>query len=241
MGAFMAVKLGVNIDHVATLRQARRGMEPDPLQAAWVCEQAGAAGITVHLREDRRHIQDRDIQILKDNIHTRLNLEMAIRENITRIALDLKPHSACLVPENRAEITTEGGLALLGREAETRTCVETLRKAGILVSLFIDAREDDVRASAQCGATHIELHTGPYANLKEEGALAEEIKRLARCAELGRSLGLVVNAGHGLNYHNVPALASTGLFYEFNIGHSIVSRAVFTGLNRAVQDMVALL
>lgn len=237
----MAVKLGVNIDHVATLRQARRTFEPDPLQAAWVCEQAGAEGITVHLREDRRHIQDRDVTLLKAQIHTRLNLEMAVRNEMTAVALSIKPHSACLVPENRAEVTTEGGLSVKGREVETSRCVAALRQAGIWVSLFIDAREDEVEASAACGASHIELHTGPYSHLREEGAIQEELARLCRCAERGRKLGLIVNAGHGLNYHNVTALAQTGLFHEFNIGHSIVSRALFAGLDRAVRDMVALL
>lgn len=237
----MAVLLGVNIDHVATLRQARRTFEPEPLQAALACEQAGADGITVHLREDRRHIQDADVRLLRERIHTRLNLELALRDEILAIACDLKPDSACIVPENRQEVTTEGGLAVAGREKEVGAAVERLRKAGLFVSLFINPDPREIEASAKVGATHIEIHTGHYANLRKPAEIETDLRLLAQSAELGRKLGLVVNAGHGLNYHNVQPLVAMGLFQEFNIGHAIISRAVFTGLDTAVRDMRALL
>lgn len=233
--------LGVNIDHVATLRQARRGFEPDPLQAAMACETAGCHGITVHLREDARHIQKDDVLILQNRIRTRLNLEMALRKDIVDFACELKPRAVCIVPESREEITTEGGLSVAGREKETADAVKRLQAAGIEVSLFIEADPKQIRASRETGATHIEIHTGSYANAKSPKETTLELEKIFRGADLARELGLVVNAGHGLNYHNIQPLAREPRFHEFNIGHAIVSRAVFTGLEAAVRDMLHLL
>jgi len=237
------LQLGVNIDHVATLRQARyktghSGMtpEPDPIAAAAEVEAAGAHGITVHLREDRRHIQDHDVRALRRSIRTRLNLEMADVPEIVAIAERLKPDEVCIVPERRAEITTEGGLNVTGRSLP-RT-IARLRNAGIIVSLFIAPDPKQVRASAAAGAQCVELHTGAYANSRRK---ARELKRLIDAAELAHELGLQVNAGHGLTYQNVAGIFAVPHLHTLNIGHSIVSRAVFVGLRRAVAEMLDLL
>lgn len=238
--------LGVNIDHVATLRQARYretpespNAEPDPVEAALVAERAGAVGITAHLREDRRHIQDGDIFALRERISTKLNLEMGISEDIVSVALKVKPHDVCLVPENRREVTTEGGLDCAGQLARLRPVVARLREGGARVSLFIDPEESQLRAAAELGAEFVELHTGAYANARG-AARDEELAALMRGAEIALGLGLRVNAGHGLNYENTaPILALPGL-EEFNIGHSIVSRAMAVGLEQAVREMCAI-
>ena len=239
-------KLGVNIDHVATLREARyRGLahgEPDPVAAAQICEAAGAHGITVHLREDRRHIQDRDVWKIREVISTRLNLEMANAPEIVAIALKLKPDIVCLVPERRQEVTTEGGLDVAGNEAAlTETC-KRMNEAGIEVSLFIAPDEAQIAAAARTGSQFIELHTGAFAeNFDVPASRAAEVARLVSSARQARALGLRVNAGHGLNYVNLPTLYQVPHLEELNIGHSIVSRAVTTGLATAVKDMLALM
>jgi pyridoxine 5-phosphate synthase len=239
----MPLKLGVNIDHVATLREARyRGRdhgEPDPVEAARTCEEAGAHGITAHLREDRRHIQDRDVKRLRETVRTRLNLEMANVPEMVRLAIELKPDIVCVVPERRQEVTTEGGLDVVGqRDSLTLTCRQ-LTEAGIEVSLFIAPDLDQVEASAQAGAGFIELHTGSFAehyHSKRERQV--EIERLISAAERAHRLGLKVNAGHGLNCENVALLHLVPHLVELNIGHSIVSRAVFVGLPAAVREML---
>lgn len=239
------LKLGVNIDHVATIREARyRGLghgEPDPVPAALLCEAAGAHGITAHLREDRRHIQDRDVWSLREKIKTRLNLEMANAPEIIAIALKLKPDIVCIVPERRLEVTTEGGLDVLGAEASlTRTC-KMMNDAGIEVSLFIAPDERQIEASARTGSQSIELHTGRFAEEFFEDprrAEAGELPRLIAGAMQAHDLGLKVNAGHGLNYVNLPLLFRVPHLVELNIGHSIVSRAVMTGLDAAVKDLL---
>ena len=235
--------LGVNIDHVATVREARyRGRdhgEPDVIEAARVCEAAGAHGITVHLREDRRHIQDRDIWTLKKITTTRLNLEMANAPEIIDIALQLKPETVCLVPERRQELTTEGGLDVIGNLAAITDTCGRMTAAGIEVSLFIAPDPGQVAASAKAGAQFVELHTGAYAEHWRESDA--EFKRLVAAAEQGRALGLRINAGHGLNYENVSRLHDVPHLEDLNIGHSIVSRAVFTGLDKAVREMLALI
>ena len=229
--------LGVNIDHVATLRNARGGIEPDVLTAARICEKCGASSITTHLREDRRHIKDEDVEAISSFINTDLNLEMAVTDEMKEIALKIKPHSVCLVPEKRQEVTTEGGLDVSGQLEKITNFVKPLKEAGILVSLFIDPSEDQVQASAKTGAQFIELHTGSYSNAfgtKDEEA---EFLKLKNAAELAQKLGLKVNAGHGLNYENVHRMHEIKGLYELNIGHSIISRAVFTGLENAVNEM----
>ncbi|HSM62271.1 MAG TPA: pyridoxine 5'-phosphate synthase [Longimicrobiales bacterium] len=236
------MRLYVNIDHVATVRQARRTDEPDPVRAAVLVELAGADGITVHLREDRRHVQDRDVRLLLDTVRTGVNLELASTSEILELACDWRPMQATLVPEKRQEITTEGGLALAtdAARADARAALERLGGAGIRTSLFIDPREDAIRASADLGADAVELHTGEYANAgpRERGG---QLRRLAEAAALARSLGLAVHAGHGLNYENVSPVAAIEELEELNIGHSIVSRAVFTGLEEAVREMAAVI
>lgn len=235
------IKLGVNIDHVATVRQARRTVEPDPVAAAALCELAGADGITVHLREDRRHIQDRDVEILRKTIRTRLNLEMAVAKEIVAFAARVKPDHACLVPEKREEVTTEGGLDVAGNRVRIAEAVKRLRGAGIIVSIFIDPVEGQVRAAARSGAEFIELHTGCYANARGAKAQRPELEKLIAMGALAAREGLRVNAGHGLTYWNVrPALAVPEL-EEMNIGHSIIARAVLVGLDRAVREMVELI
>ena len=232
--------LGVNIDHIATVRNARGSSYPEPIQAALVAEQAGADGITAHLREDRRHIRDRDIELLSQTIGTRLNFEMAVTEEMLAIALRVKPAYCCLVPEKREELTTEGGLDVVGNEAYIQQACNTLAAAGILVSLFIDSDEKQIEAAIRCGAPYIELHTGRYAESSgDEQKL--ELQRIASAAKFAARRGLIVNAGHGLHYHNVQAIARIPELYELNIGHAIVSRALFVGLETAVAEMKRLI
>ena len=229
--------LGVNIDHVATLRNARGGVEPDVLAAAKICEKCGASSITTHLREDRRHIKDEDVKLISENIKINLNLEMAVTDEMQKIALKIKPHSVCLVPEKRQEVTTEGGLDVAGQSDKIKNFVKPLVDAGIEVSLFIDPTEEQVKASAKTGAQFIEMHTGSYSNAY--GTENEEIEflKLKNSAKLAQELGLRVNAGHGLNYENVHRMHEIDDLYELNIGHSIISKAVFTGLEHAVNEM----
>ncbi|MDD5034595.1 MAG: pyridoxine 5'-phosphate synthase [Methylococcaceae bacterium] len=235
-----SVLLGVNIDHIATIRQARGTRYPSVVQAALLAEQAGADGITAHLREDRRHIQDRDIDSLKDMINTRLNLEMAVTDEMIAIARAVRPHACCLVPERREELTTEGGLEVSAQFDRIRSACEALGEAGIEVSLFIDAEPRQIEAAARSGAPVIELHTGHYADAASSSLLSE-LDRLRRAAEQAQALGLRVNAGHGLHYHNVQSICKIPGMRELNIGHSIVARALFTGLERAVADMKAIM
>ena len=232
------IALGINIDHVATLRQARRGKEPDPVQAALLAEMAGADSITLHLREDRRHIQDLDVRTLRGLLKTRMNLEMAVTDEMLRIAAEVRPDDCCFVPERRQEVTTEGGLDVAGQEARMKDATGKLTGQGIRVALFIDPEPRQVEAAARIGAPAIELHTGAYAEAAG-GARATELERLVRCARLGAGLGLEVHAGHGLNYHNVQPVAAIREIVELNIGHAIISRAVFAGLTAAVRDMKA--
>lgn len=229
--------LGVNIDHVATVRQARRTTEPDPVAAAVLAELGGADGITVHLREDRRHIQERDVRCLRQTVQTHLNLEMAATPEMVAIALEVRPDYVTLVPERREEITTEGGLDVVGNLKELTQTVATLQAQGIPVSLFIDAEPEQIRAAQQTGAQWIELHTGPYALARHEAERQQELQRLTMGAKLAQELGLRVNAGHGLTYQNVYPVACIPGMEELNIGHSIISRAVLVGLTQAVQDM----
>lgn len=229
--------LGVNIDHIATIRQARRTVEPDPIAAAVLAELAGADGITAHLREDRRHIQDRDIQLLRQTVRTHLNLEMAATDEMVAIALDVKPDYVTLVPERREEVTTEGGLDVAGQPDRLHQVVTTLQDAGIPVSLFIDADATQIQASAAIGAKFIELHTGPYAEAKDEPSQERELQVLTTGCEQAIALGLRVNAGHGLTYWNVYPVACIRGMEELNIGHTIVSRAALVGMERAVREM----
>lgn len=229
--------LGVNIDHVATLRNARGGVEPDPVMAADICEQNGATSITTHLREDRRHIKDEDVYTLIKTIKTKLNLEMAMAEDIQQIALDIKPYSICLVPEKRQEITTEGGLDVAGQLDKVTEFIKPLLDAGIIVSLFIAPDSEQVEASAKTGAQFIEMHTGAYSEAFGKENEEKEFLKLKNAAALAQKLGLKVNAGHGLNYENVNRMHEIPGLYELNIGHSIISRAVFTGLPEAVRKM----
>ncbi len=233
--------LGVNIDHVATLRNARGGFEPDPIKAADVCEQNGATSITTHLREDRRHIKDEDVYTLIKTLKTKLNLEMAMADDIQRIALEIKPHSICLVPEKRQEITTEGGLDVAGQLEKVTQFIKPLLDAGIVVSLFIDPEATQVEASAKTGAQFIEMHTGSYSEAFGTDKEEEEFRKLKNAAALAQKLGLKVNAGHGLNYENVHRMHEIEGLYELNIGHSIISRAVFYGLPEAVRKMADLI
>lgn len=230
------IALGVNIDHVATLRQARRGRYPDPLHAALLAEQSGADSITLHLREDRRHIQDRDVFGLREALQTRMNLEMAVTDEMIRIAQRVLPQDCCLVPESREEITTEGGLDVVGRSQRVADACRALASSGIRVSLFIDPDESQVEAAQRVGAPVIELHTGAFA-AAEGAARARAFERLKTAAKLATSLGLTVNAGHGLDYHNVEPIAAIPEIVELNIGHAIVARALFDGLPRAVREM----
>jgi pyridoxine 5-phosphate synthase len=233
-------RLGVNIDHVATLRQARRGQVPEPAAAAAVAELAGADGITVHLREDRRHIQDRDLEVLKAVVTTRINLEMAATEEMTRIACGLRPYSATLVPEKREEITTEGGLDVLGHRESLLQTVARLKEAGILASLFIDPDLAQVRAARQVGADAIEIHTGSYCEAFRSGRHGVELDKIRAAATYASSLGLKVFAGHGLDVRNIVPVLAVPEIEEFNIGHSIVARAVFLGLAAAVKEIADL-
>jgi pyridoxine 5-phosphate synthase len=234
------IALGVNIDHVATLRQARRARYPDPLYAALLAEEAGADSITLHLREDRRHIQDRDVFAMRAALQTRMNLEMAVTDEMVGIALKVGPQDCCLVPESRAEVTTEGGLDVVRQGARTTHAVTALGAAGIRVSLFIDPDPAQIEAARRVGAPVIELHTGAYAEASG-AARAREFERLRSAAKAAASLGLTVNAGHGLNYHNVEPIAAIAEIIELNIGHSIIARAVVDGLAKAVRDMKELM
>lgn len=239
----MPLRLGVNIDHAATLRQARYARDPDsiliepsPVEAALIAEKAGADGITAHLREDRRHIQDRDVFELKERLHTKLNLEMGNTPDIVQIALKVKPHDVCLVPENRNEVTTEGGLDCLSHRSALAETIGKLQDNGTVASLFIDPEPDQIRAAADLKAEYAELHTGAFANATGE-ARQRELQRLIEGAKLAHKLGLRVNAGHGLNYTNVRELFAVPHLEELNIGHSIISRALVTGLATAVAEM----
>ena len=235
------ILLGVNIDHVATLRQARGTRYPDILQAALVAEQAGADGITAHLREDRRHIQDRDIHLLKQNIHTRLNFEMAVTEEMVAIACDVKPFACCLVPEKRAELTTEGGLNVIANLENLKKACAKLAGAEIEVSLFIDPDEAQIDAAVKAGAPVIELHTGAYADAKNHAEQVNELARIQHAARYAHAAGLQVNAGHGLHFHNVQAICAIPEIVELNIGHAIIAQAVFSGLGQTVSDLKTLM
>jgi pyridoxine 5-phosphate synthase len=244
------MKLGVNIDHFATLRQARYRSaheldsavpEPDPLWAAIEVELAGAHGVTVHLREDRRHIQDRDVRLIRQAIRTRLNLEMADVPEIVAFAEEVRPDEVCLVPEKRQEVTTEGGLNVAGAPKSLVRTVARLKKAGIAVSLFVDPDARQIRAAADVGADFVELHTGSYANARTETEQAAEIKKVAVAATLAHKLGLRVNAGHGLNYQNTPGILAVPHLETLNTGHAIISRAIFVGLRQAVGEMLTLM
>ncbi|EKN6023135.1 pyridoxine 5'-phosphate synthase [Yersinia enterocolitica] len=233
--------LGVNIDHIATLRNARGTIYPDPVQAAFIAEQAGADGITVHLREDRRHITDRDVRILRETIQTRMNLEMAVTDEMVGIACEINPHFCCLVPEKRQEVTTEGGLDVAGQIDKMTVAVSRLSEAGILVSLFIDADMRQIDAAVAVGAPYIEIHTGAYADATSDLARQAEWVRIAKAATYATSKGLKVNAGHGLTYHNVQPIAALPEMHELNIGHAIIGQAVMSGLAAAVTDMKVLM
>ena len=235
------ILLGVNIDHVATLRQARGTPYPEPVEAALEAERAGADAVTVHLREDRRHIQDRDVELLRQVVQTRLNLEMAVTEEMLAVAERLRPEDCCLVPERREELTTEGGLDVAGQRERLRQACARLAAAGVRVSLFIDADPRQVEAAAEVGAPVVELHTGHYADARGREAQSRELERLARAAELAQAAGLRVHAGHGLHYHNVAPVAALPPVRELNIGHAIVARALFTGLAEAVREMKRLM
>ncbi|TKB49360.1 pyridoxine 5'-phosphate synthase [Ferrimonas sediminicola] len=237
----MSILLGVNIDHIATLRQARGTSYPDPVHAAAVAEHAGADGITIHLREDRRHIIDRDVYLLAQTLKTRMNLEMAVTEEMLAIALEVKPTYVCLVPEKREELTTEGGLDVAGQLDKMLDAVSRLKQAGIKVSLFIDADKTQIDAAVKVGALYIEIHTGAYADAETEAQAEAELARIRGGAAYAASLGLVVNAGHGLNYHNVKPIAAIPEIYELNIGHAIVARSAIDGLDLAVRDMKRLM
>lgn len=234
------VLLGVNIDHVATLRQARGTRYPDPVQAAFVAEQAGADGITIHPREDRRHIQTRDVYVLKETLSTRMNLEMAVTESMLQLAEEVEPECTCLVPEKREELTTEGGLDVVAQETTISAAVSRLTRVGSEVSLFIDPDIEQIDAAVRCGAPVIELHTGRYADTTGQEQ-KDELIRLQRAASYAHAQGLIVNAGHGLHYHNVEPIAAIAHMNELNIGHGLIARAVFVGLDKAVAEMRALL
>ncbi|MFP4606190.1 MAG: pyridoxine 5'-phosphate synthase [Thiohalospira sp.] len=235
------IHLGVNIDHVATLRQSRGTRFPDPVQAAFAAEQAGADSITVHLREDRRHIQERDVEILASTLATRMNLEMAVTEEMIAIAERVRPADCCLVPERRQELTTEGGLDVAGQPARIAEACDRLAAAGVRVSLFIDPEPEQVAAAAAAGAPAVEIHTGAWADAPDRAAAQREFQRVEQAVEAGAEAGLAVHAGHGLNYHNVEPIAALAPVRELNIGHAIIARALFTGLEPAVAEMKRLM
>ncbi|ADU67045.1 pyridoxal phosphate biosynthetic protein PdxJ [Desulfurispirillum indicum S5] len=237
----MMVKLGVNVDHVATVRQARRGHDPEVVAAAALAELGGADSITIHLREDRRHIQDRDVHILMQTVSTSINLEMACTEEMIAIACAARPLQVTLVPEKREELTTEGGLDVLGNARELEKAATRLRDAGIRVSFFIDANQQQIQASRDCGAQAIEIHTGHYADARDEATSNRELLRIVESSHFTRQIGLQLNAGHGLNYTNVGPIAQIPGMRELNIGHSIVARALFVGMQRAVEQMKAVI
>lgn len=234
-------KLGLNVDHIATVRQARGGLDPDPVTAAAVGEMAGAEGITIHLREDRRHIQDRDLEILRQTVKTKLNLEMAATQEIIRIALRIKPEQVTLVPEKRQELTTEGGLDVILNQKLINDTVKRLHDGGISVSLFVDPNQEQLKAANKTGADYIEIHTGAYCEAFGTAEMQLELEKIDTAIKLARKVGLGVNAGHGLNYFNIKPVASLGGIEEYNIGHSIIARALLVGLDRAVKDMVELI
>jgi pyridoxine 5-phosphate synthase len=234
-------RLSVNVDHIATVRQARLAAEPDPVTAAALAELAGCHGIIVHLREDRRHIQDRDVEILRKTVKTRLNLEMAAIPEIVKIALNIKPDMACLVPEKRRELTTEGGLDAAGQKKSLKQTVAGLKKRGIAVSLFIDPDARQIAAAQEIGADFIEIHTGIYCNAKTPKAQDREFERIIAAVAMADNMGLGINAGHGLDYTNISRLVSIPGINEFSIGHSIIARAVLVGMERAVREMLELI
>lgn len=235
------ILLGVNIDHVATLRQARGTLYPDPIQAALHAEQAGADAITLHLREDRRHIQERDVEILVGMLQTRMNLEMAVTEEMLAIAEKIQPADCCLVPERREELTTEGGLDVVSQKQRIKDACERLADASVRVSLFIDADEKQIKAAAECGAPVIEIHTGHFADAKIPAEHDNELNKIITAVESGLQAGLHVNAGHGLHYHNVQEIAAIPGIKELNIGHAIIARSIFTGLDESVREMKRLM
>lgn len=237
----MPIYLGVNIDHIATLRQARGTRYPDPIQAAIEAEQAGADSITLHLREDRRHIQERDVAMLADILQTKMNLEMAVTDEMLAIAEKYRPADCCLVPEKREELTTEGGLDVAGQFDRIKQACDRLAAAGIRVSLFIDPEINQIEASLACGAPVVELHTGRYAEAETDEERARELAIITEAAEQANACGLQVNAGHGLHYHNTQAIAAIPQLIELNIGHAIVARSVFTGFQGAVREMKQLM
>ena len=241
MNTINPILLGVNIDHVATLRQSRGTRYPEPLQAALVAEQAGADAITLHLREDRRHIQERDVEIFKDVLQTRMNLEMAVTDEMLAFAEKIKPEDCCLVPEKREELTTEGGLDVAGQVLKMKEACSRLADREIRVSLFIDADKKQIEAAAESGAPVIEIHTGSFADAETAYDRDEEYLRIIEAVEFADSLGLHVNAGHGLHYHNVKEIAVIPLIQELNIGHAIIARSIFTGLDAAVKEMKLLM
>lgn len=234
------MRLCINIDHIATLRNARGGTEPDPIVAAKICEDAGADGIVVHLREDRRHIKDHDVTILRKTVRTKLDLEMGASEEIVSIALSVVPNLVTLVPEKRQELTTEGGLDVLGQKEKLRNVIDQFHQKNIPVSLFVDPVAAQIEASKEIGSDMIELHTGEYAEAKEERDVLRTLQDIASAAKYGKQIGLEVNAGHGLNYVNVKSVAAISEIDEMSIGHSIISRAAFVGLDQAVKEMIAL-
>jgi len=234
-------RLGVNVDHVATLRQARGGHEPDPIMAASLVQLAGAEGLVVHLREDRRHIQDRDLTILRETVHIQLNLEMAAEDSVAKIALHVKPDIATLVPERRKELTTEGGLDVVEHRDRIQSMINLLHEGGIPVSLFVDPDLQQIRAAHKVNADFVEIHTGRYANTRRKQEADTEFDALVQAAKLAAKLGLRVSAGHGLNYQNAKRMIQIPEIEEFNIGHSIIARALFVGLEQAVREMKALL
>lgn len=234
-------KLGLNVDHIATIREARGGTEPDPVTAAAIGELAGAEGITIHLREDRRHIQDRDLEILRKTVQTKLNLEMAATEEMIAIASRIKPEQCTLVPERREELTTEGGLDVVANQETITNAIKSLKQAGITVSLFVDPAEEQLRAAKASGADAVEIHTGLYSTEKNESARKQHLEAIQQAVKLGNQLGLTVHAGHGLNYVNIAPLVQMQGIEEFNIGHSIIAKASLVGLDRAVREMVALI
>ncbi|MEO2083300.1 MAG: pyridoxine 5'-phosphate synthase [Desulfurobacteriaceae bacterium] len=234
------IRLGVNIDHVATVRNARKTFEPDPVHAAVIADLAGADQITLHVREDRRHVNERDLKLIKELIHSRVNLEMAITDEMVGIALDVKPHQVTLVPEKREEVTTEGGLDVLSQKEKVREAIEKLKSAGIVVNIFIDPDREQIRAAKDVGADAVELHTGRYAEAfaeNDEERVKEELDRLRDAAAFAKEIGLKVYAGHGLTFKNVKAVAEIPEIEELNIGHSIIANAILFGLEKAVREM----
>ncbi|MDD3815805.1 MAG: pyridoxine 5'-phosphate synthase [Desulfocapsaceae bacterium] len=232
--------LAINVDHIATIRQARGGVEPDPVAAAAICEMAGAAGIVVHLREDRRHIQDRDVRLLRETVKTKLNLEMGANKEIIAIAIDLKPDMVTLVPEKRQELTTEGGLDVTSQKKMLAKTIDKMRKAGIPVSLFVDPDSRQIKAAHEIGATFVEIHTGRYCDATSEKSREQEFQTISTIAEEAYQIGLRVCAGHGLNYQTTARIAALDTIEELSIGHAIIARAAFTGLDKAVRDMLAI-